>query len=476
MMIDYPKNIFPWIFFIGLSILLRFFSFFPVVLDHDESTYIVIGKALMDGDVYLVDVIDTKPIGIFWLYGLLESIFGKSIFGMRFFAAIIIGLTSGLLFKISFQFTKDIYAAWASGIIYIVMISLFKSWGLSPNTELYFNLFSLAGILILLTNKHFRGALLSGLLFGIAFHIKYVSLSEASAIVLFLAYIAWKEKKLLRFLLTILIPVSIGFMAITSFVLFYYYYNNALDVFWLNTFNIAAKYSSKMPFFDLLIFFGDYFFRFFFVSIPAILFLVSPVFKSSSYKLLFYFWLILDLLIITIPGKYFEHYFIQLMPVTSLLAGMFLSLDSGKRIIQKFRMLKTKWLFISIIPFLCFLQWESLVSKDDKVLIIKNELEKYIRPDESFYSANAHHILYFLLDKKSPSAYIHSSLLWNEKHRMALGIDASFEINKILSTKPEYILINEPIEDNKLKTLLLQDYKLFQTINERTLLYKHPNE
>ena len=45
----------------GLSLVMRFFSFFPSVMDHDESTYLVIADALRHGDVYLRDVIDTKP-------------------------------------------------------------------------------------------------------------------------------------------------------------------------------------------------------------------------------------------------------------------------------------------------------------------------------------------------------------------------------------------------------------------------------
>ncbi|HEX5625100.1 MAG TPA: hypothetical protein VFX48_03710, partial [Saprospiraceae bacterium] len=49
----------PWLVLPLLAILLRFFSFFPSVIDHDESTYIVIAKALLEGQTYFKDVIDT---------------------------------------------------------------------------------------------------------------------------------------------------------------------------------------------------------------------------------------------------------------------------------------------------------------------------------------------------------------------------------------------------------------------------------
>src|SRR6187431_504425 len=67
----------------GLAIILRFFTFFRSVIDHDESTYIVIADALLYGDVYFRDVIDTKPIGIFGLFALFLTVFGKSIFMIR---------------------------------------------------------------------------------------------------------------------------------------------------------------------------------------------------------------------------------------------------------------------------------------------------------------------------------------------------------------------------------------------------------
>jgi hypothetical protein len=50
------------------SVILRFFSFFPAVISHDESTYLVIARGLLEGKTYFVDLIDTKPIGIFVLY------------------------------------------------------------------------------------------------------------------------------------------------------------------------------------------------------------------------------------------------------------------------------------------------------------------------------------------------------------------------------------------------------------------------
>ncbi len=60
-----PAGVF--FFFAILSVALRFFSFFPSVLDHDESTYLEIAREMLEGKALYVDLIDIKPPGIFWL-------------------------------------------------------------------------------------------------------------------------------------------------------------------------------------------------------------------------------------------------------------------------------------------------------------------------------------------------------------------------------------------------------------------------
>jgi 4-amino-4-deoxy-L-arabinose transferase-like glycosyltransferase len=114
----------------GLSLVMRFFSFFPSVMDHDESTYLVIADALREGKVYLRDVIDTKPIGIFTLFAAFQILFGKSIIVLRIITAIWIALTAWMLYLAHRELIKDSPgyqhnpAPVASGVIYVFIISI----------------------------------------------------------------------------------------------------------------------------------------------------------------------------------------------------------------------------------------------------------------------------------------------------------------------------------------------------------------
>src|SRR5690554_6361189 len=87
----------------AVSIGLRFFSFFPSVLDHDESTYLIIGRDILNGKELYTDVTDTKPVGIFLFYAALEYLFGGSIFLKRLVFSLVVGFTSFLVYKVSLK-------------------------------------------------------------------------------------------------------------------------------------------------------------------------------------------------------------------------------------------------------------------------------------------------------------------------------------------------------------------------------------
>ena len=112
---------------IALSVTMRFFSFFPSMISHDESTYFVIARELFQGKTYFTDLVDTKPIGIFLILGLFIRYISSSVFMIRLFTAVIVGLTSYSLYKISLYDQGEEKPAIAAGIIYILPILVCSS-------------------------------------------------------------------------------------------------------------------------------------------------------------------------------------------------------------------------------------------------------------------------------------------------------------------------------------------------------------
>mgnify|MGYP000745940403 CR=1 FL=1 len=183
--------------FLGLAVVIRWGTFFPSVINHDESTYFLIGQGLLQGQTYLVDSFDTKPIGIFLVYALMSLLGGGSIFMLRLFTALVIGLTAYLIFRLGRKANADERVGWAAGIAYLLLSSIFKFYGLSPNTELFFVPFAVAAVLLVWGEKqqwyHFASA---GLLLGAGFVIKYVIAADAFAIGAFLLWRGWRQQEL----------------------------------------------------------------------------------------------------------------------------------------------------------------------------------------------------------------------------------------------------------------------------------------
>jgi len=138
--------------FIGSAILFRCLSFFVTVIDHDESTYLIIARELLRGQSLYVDVIDTKPPGIFWLFASVQYVLGFSILAIRITAAVTVGLTAFILYRSRLLLSPRKDLALFSGLVYVVVISSYR-FGLAANTELFFNFFVVGGLYYLLQRQ-----------------------------------------------------------------------------------------------------------------------------------------------------------------------------------------------------------------------------------------------------------------------------------------------------------------------------------
>ncbi|MBK8485678.1 MAG: glycosyltransferase family 39 protein [Saprospiraceae bacterium] len=462
----------PWTLLPILSIVLRFFSFFPFVIDHDESTYIVIARDLLNNNLYFKEVIDTKPIGIFWIYALLEILTNNSIFWIRFLCALVTGLTAIFVFKFSSKWTQNKFSAWASAVIYLVSISVFKRWGVSPNTEIFFNLFTILSFYLILFNTSTISKVFAGVSFGFGFIIKYVILADILAISLFLLSLAFVNRKLIKDGLLKLVPIFIGFLLPLIIVIYYYYQNEALNLLYHFTFQVTSRYPSSFRILDVLQFYGDFIIRFLPLLIMGIFALKANNSFLHKFQFLFIVWIFLDILVISIPGKNFEHYFIQLLLPMSLLSGAFFSIESVKNQVHNF---SRKWSIIASFIFLILIlhfQKNAYYDKPEILRDVKAYLATELKSGETIYTGNYQQLLYFLLNLKSPTAYIHSSLLWNPDHIHALQIDLEQEINKILNTKPRFIVLMEPIPPGIFFEKIKAQYSINKIFENRILIWE----
>ena len=434
-------------FFIVLALALRFPTFFRSVMDHDESTYLVIADAVRNGAMYWVDVIDVKPVGIFWLLGALLEVAGRSVFWMRVIATLFLALTAFFLSETKLRMGSSLVAAFAAGTIYLLLNSVFTFYGLSPNTETYFNLFTIAGFFLVLNVRNPWVFFPAGLFLGYGFLIKYVVLFDGVALGLFLL-MTWQRARSFSWAnMGSLVLLAVGFILPFAATYAYYLFSGHGDTFLFYTFEVSGRYPVAAGLWDFVKSFLDVQLRFF----PVFFFFYYALFRfplNSGTRRLGILWTLLVLVPIFVPGKFFGHYFIQLFLPVSFLAGEFFgrskaSYPEFSRIFMRPRV---------AFPVLAFclagnwmLQKHDYIDRPDVPSQMAREIKSRLDAGDEVYMGNYHPIVYFILGKKSPTPYIHRGLLWTDEHLYALNIDQAKEIDRIIASRPDWVVVQDSL-------------------------------
>ena len=415
----------PWAlfcFYLVSSLLVRVWTYFPSVINHDESIYIVIAQAILAGDVYWVDVIDTKPIGIFLLFALIQSFFGKTILAIRLCTSFVIAGTAYILNRTHRKIGGDDSASFSTGIMYIAIVSFFTFFGLSPNTEHFFVLPTIAALYLIWNQRQWGSFLLAGLLLGIGFVIKPVVLFDMIALGTLVLF-QNRSHPVIAFR-SVLIMATAGVFPFLC-VLFYYNQIDALDVFQFYTFEVGSNYLISQPLSKTLLFIADFFLRFLPVSFWFIFCLLSKSILTKEVRLFIVVWGIFIWVGILLPGKLFSHYTIQFMLPYCLVAGSFFDLRRHHHRFWQFlfKPIVGYSLLLLLITGTLFQQFREFIQPPDTPRIVSNYLKQNLTDGNIVYTGDAPHIIYLLIDQKSPIKYVHRSLLWDKNNADALKIN-----------------------------------------------------
>lgn len=86
-----------------IGLILRFPYFFPAVIDWDESTFILMGQNILDGNLPYTEFWDLKPPLTFYSFAFFIFVFGKSILAIRLGGFVFLIATSYILYLIGKQ-------------------------------------------------------------------------------------------------------------------------------------------------------------------------------------------------------------------------------------------------------------------------------------------------------------------------------------------------------------------------------------
>ncbi len=162
-----------------VALITRLPTFFRSVMDWDESLYFLMAEQWRAGHLPYTAIWDNKPIGIYGVFALFQSWFGDNIFSIRIASVLFITVAAFAIFKIVLKIPaarRRVQVGIFASLAYVIC-SLTND-GLSANTEIFMACFTVLAVLSALS----RQAFLAGVLFGMAFMTKYVAVFEFPAI------------------------------------------------------------------------------------------------------------------------------------------------------------------------------------------------------------------------------------------------------------------------------------------------------
>lgn len=466
---------------ISLCIGLRFPSFDLSVIDHDESTYLVIAEAVLRGQSLYIDIWDTKPVGIFLFVAMALKVMGGSIWGLRFFGALVIGLSASLLFMALARRQSNLPACFFGALIFLGLSSA-PLYGLPCHIEHFFAFFTAAGFFALSTPELKNKESIAGILFGLGFIVKYVVLLEALPLFFFLVLLprlnekdlslsssTWEwfkqafAKPTLRFVIALLLP----------FILCHLYFlgNGHFEAFYRVTYVIPSRYISEQNWYLAWQMIADYHQRWWPLIIPSYLGLFLMVARRAwSRFCLGALWLCVVWLSVLASGKYFTHYLLQLsLPLAYCAHEMLRRLPSRRSVLFGL-------LVLTLPMYALFEAYDHHKTRFQSLPDIPREvaavLQPLLREDDLIYTANFDHVLYHLLKRPSPTPYVHRSLMTNPRHLQTLQINPIGELDKILKQKPRFIVTVGRYPHQFLTRSLERDYQRIKVIRERHWIYE----
>ncbi|HVJ64187.1 MAG TPA: glycosyltransferase family 39 protein [Bdellovibrionota bacterium] len=428
---------------IGLAtaviLLARLPSLAPLVLDHDESTYLVMAREWLQGAVLYVDVWDTKPPGIFLITALGQTLFGASVFAFRLFSWLFVALGAWAIFAIlrrRLGETPERAAFWA--LLYPALLTT-TAMGHAANSELFFVPFTLWG-LYWFCDERAGVRFAAGLAYGVAIVIKLFAAFDVLALPLFMLLRlahrrgeGWRREIFQGLVFTIglaLPALTLWWVASASpggrASLAAYHY-----VFW----DLPAKYVTTASWSEFWKFFErGLLVPFWVVLIPALL-VVARARRPATRTFVSFasLWLIVLLVAQWRVGKFFPHYGIQFLPVLLLL---------GSQWRPGFRLSATRIAAVGLAVVLAFGVGfaRRYLARPDGVRTLVETLRPQIAPRASLLLASEElpQILYLELNARPAIPYVHRTLL--TQHRAVLPRPVDEIWKAALAEGPDHVL------------------------------------
>ncbi len=461
-----------------LTLILRM-SFVHEPFDRDEGTYILLGQEVFKGAVPYRDAIEMKLPGSFYLFALI-TIFGNSVEYIRIITALYSLLTVTFTYLLACTVGSR-----RSGLLAALLCGIFTCGpivqGSGSNLEVFLLLPMMAGVYLLFLGFDSRHRLYftaSGFLLACAVSIKTIALPVFLLPLLFLPFVN-RSSRSCRYVAWNVAWYIIPGIFMCVLLVVYLAVNGAWNdfVYWNFTFASAYAESSWQLFWDRLISRGvstaSEFLLLWIAAVPALYWFLV---KHRSPKGLFLVGLVVATVVaVCLPGKFWPHYLIPLIPPLSIAAGVGLAtLYENRRL-----------LFYLLLPFLVLalyptirLDYPYYTASPENASVMKFGSDVFVRaadaaryvkerttPEDTIFQWGWEPEIYVIANRRSPNRFISHLLVAGSPD---VNVAIHDLVTSVLFKRPKYIIVQSGRDNwpgsQELSTIMTHYYHLEKTI------------
>jgi hypothetical protein len=452
------------VFIIALVALLRS-GLLSVPLERDEGEYAYTAQLILQGIPPYAEAYSMKMPGIYVIYAILLTLFGKTHTGIHLGLLVVNGATIVLLFLLA-RYVFDPVAAVVTAATFAVLSLNQSVQGVFANAEHFVLLPAVAATLLLqraLTRGRPRLFFWSGLLFGIAFMIKQHGVAFIGFGSVYLLIVELRRRPIVwqQFIVRCSLFVTGVFLPFGLACLFFLLLG-VFGKFWFWTFVYAQEYISAVPFSIGMQILMMKLSKIVFPSV--LLFLLAGIsliilLSSKNYRSQILFVILFTLFswLAVCPGLHFRpHYFVLFLPAIALLTGISVSFLSQFLKNHSFiTMQKLIPVFLVVISLLHSLYYQrDYLFKFSPTLLSHHiygsnpfpeslEIGRYIQNNSSendrIAILGSEPQIYFYANRRAATSYLYTYPLM-EPHPYAKKMQSEM-IEQIESNRPEFLVV-----------------------------------
>lgn len=473
---------------IAFGLFFRLAFSFRGVYNWDESTYILMGQSVLEGNLPYTELWEVKPPLTFYLYGGAIALFGDSLFSIRLLGAIFVIASAVTIFYIC----RSLWNAGTGFIAALLFIALTGALmdGRGTMTEHLAILPTLLALLLSLHKpfspskfRYFAIGILIACACAIRLNLAYLALIFG-IFLLIQAFLKIRENN--WYYLHNVIFYTTGFISVFFLISLPYLFTANFSLLWNSAIMAPLDYSrSGMS--PIMVFEAQI------LNVWGVLVIIALIqlgFALRSQDSFYKYQLVVGtLFFIAIEwsmlssGRTFNHYMLQIAPFLAIsIAHLFKQMFALNRIIT-YSFLIAVLIAISLPSISEYRLLQSRMSAGEGIFYgteytLANFFQSETLEPSSLY-LTSHHLAYWLLDLKPPTKVVtHPSNLTKQyllRNIRNPNHTPEAELNKIFATQPEYIVkpsnlwyLNAEMT-NLLQEKLNANYKKVETVEGLTV-------